>query len=174
MNKRIAIAVTAFVLIFALIGCGKKPEQPKTETAEVTETVEAVVEETEVYVPGTAKNTLSEEDFDDLAVEETQPHETESTEVKDPESEEDENRVESTVPSVPDEESVQDATESTTPAAAELTEYEKYHALSGAEQKAFVDSFASMEAFFEWYNAARAEYEDQDAVIPEDGVIKLN
>lgn len=39
------------------------------------------------------------------------------------------------------------------------SEYEAYHAMSGAEQKAYLESFESIEAFFEWYNAAAAEYE---------------
>ena len=39
------------------------------------------------------------------------------------------------------------------------TSFEQYNAMSGAEQAAFMESFDSVEAFFEWYNAAKADYE---------------
>ena len=37
--------------------------------------------------------------------------------------------------------------------------YEKYNAMSGEEQLAFFNSFASMEDFVAWYNAAKAKYD---------------
>ncbi len=39
------------------------------------------------------------------------------------------------------------------------TEYEKYLAMSGAEQQAFFESFGDPAEFFAWLNNARAEYE---------------
>lgn len=53
-------------------------------------------------------------------------------------------------------------TENTEPSgpAVQITEYEWYHALSGEEQMAYMESFGSMDAFFAWYNAAKAEYEE--------------
>lgn len=52
------------------------------------------------------------------------------------------------------------------------TEYEWYHALSGEEQEAYMESFESTAAFFKWYNAAKAEYEAQHPSIEiGDGVI---
>lgn len=174
MNKKIVILLMVVVLISTLIGCGKKPEEPETVATESTEIVETMVEETEVYVPGAAKNILSEEDFEEVTTtEETQPSNAAATEATDPESKEEDKQAEATDPSSPSEEGIQETTEATTPVTEELTEYEKYHAMSGAEQKAFTDSFGSMEAFFEWYNAARAEYEGKNAEIPEDGVIEL-
>ncbi len=53
--------------------------------------------------------------------------------------------------------------------------YEEYNAMTGDEQMAHLQRFESMEAFFAWYNAAKAEYEaNQDYIeIPDDGVIDL-
>jgi predicted negative regulator of RcsB-dependent stress response len=44
---------------------------------------------------------------------------------------------------------------------AKLT-YEEYNALSGAEQELYFNKFDSLEAFFEWYNAAKKEYDDKE------------
>ena len=38
--------------------------------------------------------------------------------------------------------------------------YEEYHAMSGEQQAAFINTFESYDAFFEWYNAAEQEYKD--------------
>lgn len=40
-----------------------------------------------------------------------------------------------------------------------LSDYQRYHNMTGEEQQAFIDNFESIEAFFEWYNAAKAEHE---------------
>ena len=37
--------------------------------------------------------------------------------------------------------------------------YEEFAAMSGTEQKAYYDTFASIEEFFAWYNEAKAAYE---------------
>lgn len=47
----------------------------------------------------------------------------------------------------------------TQPPAAELSDYETFRQLSPADQQKYMESFASVEAFFEWYNKAKAEYE---------------
>lgn len=41
----------------------------------------------------------------------------------------------------------------------EKTEYEKFQEMSASDQHAYMNSFESVDAFFEWYNAAQAEYE---------------
>lgn len=49
--------------------------------------------------------------------------------------------------------------------------YEQFMALSGAEQREFMESFDSMEAFFDWYNAVKEQYEkDHPAIDVGDGV----
>lgn len=61
---------------------------------------------------------------------------------------------------------IPDMPEVSVPAEEEMT-YEKYHAMSGDEQAAFINSFDSYEAFFEWYNAAEDKYKED--MIPIDG-----
>lgn len=39
--------------------------------------------------------------------------------------------------------------------------FEEYNALSGEEQKRYFDQFEDLDSFFEWYNAAKKEYEDK-------------
>lgn len=39
------------------------------------------------------------------------------------------------------------------------TEYERFHAMSPAEQQAFMESFESIDAFFAWYENAKAEHD---------------
>ena len=40
----------------------------------------------------------------------------------------------------------------------EITSYEKYQNMTAEEQKAFYNSFDNDDAFFEWYNNAKEEY----------------
>ena len=56
-----------------------------------------------------------------------------------------------------------------------LTDYEKYNAMTGAEQMEFINSFASIEDFFAWLHKAEAEYEaaHPDIEIGDDGVVDL-
>lgn len=46
-----------------------------------------------------------------------------------------------------------------------LLSYEEYSALSAEEQHKYYDSFDSADDFFEWYNAAREEYEKAHPAI---------
>ncbi|MDO4983936.1 MAG: hypothetical protein Q4E35_10370, partial [Eubacteriales bacterium] len=50
----------------------------------------------------------------------------------------------------------------TQPSAPEtVTQYEWFMSLSAAEKDAFMDSFGSMEAFYQWLVTAQAEYESR-------------
>lgn len=61
-----------------------------------------------------------------------------------------------------------------TPEAEEKTEYEKYIDLSGAEQQKIFESYENPQDFFDWYNAAKKEYDDKNqAIIVGDGSINL-
>ena len=48
---------------------------------------------------------------------------------------------------------------------AEPTEYEKFQSMSADEQLAYMNSFETIEKYFDWYNAAKAEYEAQIPII---------
>lgn len=45
----------------------------------------------------------------------------------------------------------------------EETTYEDYTKMSGSEQLAFIQSFESMDAFFNWYNTAKQKYDKENA-----------
>ena len=54
------------------------------------------------------------------------------------------------------------------------TEYEKYMDMSGEEQQKVFESYENPQDFFEWYNAAKAEYDEQNqAIIVDGGSINL-
>lgn len=46
-----------------------------------------------------------------------------------------------------------------------LLDYETFQAMSGAEQRAYQESFEDLDAFFEWYNAAKETYEKENPSI---------
>lgn len=144
MNKRLLSLLLAALMLLALAAC-KSEEAPAATT-------EAPVPTTFPDVPGVM---LVPDDFWDEtepAKEETVSEETEAaeqTELTEPTEEQPAETVpETSVPAEPAE------------TVAKTTEYEWFHALSGEEQEAYMDSFDSIAAFFEWYNAAKAEYEE--------------
>jgi len=72
----------------------------------------------------------------------------------------------STNSNTPEEPDIQPNTEMT---------YEEFQQLTPAQMRAFEESFESKEAFFEWYNAAKAKYEAENPTITpdENGVVDL-
>ena len=54
-------------------------------------------------------------------------------------------------------------------------DYATFKAMSAAEQRAFQESFSSLDAFFEWYNAAKEAYDKENPPIEVggDGVVTL-
>ena len=54
-------------------------------------------------------------------------------------------------------------------------DYQTFQSMTGAEQRAFQDSFESIEAFFAWYNTAKEAYEKENPSIEVggDGVVTL-
>lgn len=141
MNRRIMTMLLAAVMLLTLAACNKNGN----ETAATAESTEEII---------SAAIEIPENFFD-----QTKPAEEETVI---PEAEAaTEATAESTVPEVTEE--VPAATEETTAKptapAVTVTEYEWYNALSGEEQMAFMETFDSMAAFFDWYNAAKAEYE---------------
>ena len=149
MNKKnlmIRLLTAMLVAAFVFTGCGGKT--PATETTATTETtgVTESVSMVETTDP-TSETVVLGMDEEAAATEETQDYEN--------------------MPTVPAPEE---------PAMQDTTEYERYTAMSGEEQQAFVDSFGSMEAFFEWYNTAKEEYEasKKDVEISGDEIIDAN
>ena len=56
-------------------------------------------------------------------------------------------------------------TVTTVPEKTEDCSYEEYHAMTPEAQQKFFNKFESVEAFFVWYNAAKAKYEKDNAAI---------
>ena len=58
---------------------------------------------------------------------------------------------------------------------ATLLTYEQFQAMTGAEQFAYQSSFADLDAFFAWYNAAKETYEKENPSIEigGDGVVDM-
>ena len=141
--KRILRVLLAAMLLLALAAC-KTEEEPTITTFADVPGVAIVPEDFWDEVLATAETTVPEET--ENAVEETEK----ATEPQETEEEPSDGEQESTKPA--------DTSKPTEPAA-KVTEYEWFNALSGEEQEAYMETFDSIAAFFDWYNAAKAEYE---------------
>lgn len=129
----------------------KNPTQPSS-TKPTDPTEPSSSKPTDVTEPSPTKPTDSTEP--------TATDPTESTEKKEPETPTTE---ETTVPTEP---------EASKPSEdSGIMTYEKYCALSPAEQMAFFNTFESAEAFTNWYQNAKAEYEGQKNSVNVDGGI---
>lgn len=97
------------------------------------------------------------------------------------------NKPQSTTPTKPSEpdptqptEKNPDPTQSTTPTPQEpedtvQCEFEKYHSMSPADQRAYMEGFENIEAFFDWYNEVKADHEElHPSVDISDGKINLS
>ena len=51
------------------------------------------------------------------------------------------------------------------PSEVEVVKYEDFLKMTSAEQQKYVNSFSNMEAFFDWYNAAKKNYEKENPPI---------
>ena len=121
-------------------------EIPVTEAEQKSETNTKTDKQKENVQPTEATKSADKADPTETTapVETTEPAETtKPTEVTQPAE-----TTPATEPNVPE-----------TEAARELTEYEKYMAMSPSAQEEFFNSFGSVDAFFQWMQSAKAEYE---------------
>ena len=141
MNRRIMAMLLAAVMLLTLAACNKNENEPAATTESTGEIISAAIEIPENFFDQTKP-----------AEEETVVPETEAAA---------EVPAETTAPEVTEEapSATEETTAKPTAPAVTVTEYEWYNALSGEEQMAFMETFDSMAAFFDWYNAAKAEYE---------------
>ena len=166
-TRLVCISLAVFLL---LAGCGKKKAPVETTAATQATTAETTAEPTvtEESIPG-----LEDSIFDD----ETEPtvEETKSrTESAEP-------ATKATEPSRPVE--TTEPTETTKPAAPSeppksentvVSEYEKFQNMSASQQQEFMQTFDSLDAFFAWYNNAKAEHKAANPPIDiGDGTIDL-
>ena len=159
MKKSVLYIVFALLLI--LVACGKQSDDAAGTTAPVESAALEAVETTEeeVNIPG-----LEDSEFDDETEATEAGETTEATEAteetKADEETEPEETTKPTEATKPTEETKpQETTPPTQPSAKPQTEYERFQNMSAEEQQAHMESFGSIEAFFDWYNNAKAEYE---------------
>lgn len=175
MNRRLIAIILAACLALCLLGCNQE-EQPALENPATTEATEAT--ELEV-VPGVVVNPNGGMvDLDDTTNSTEQPSENTEAPTEQPITGQTGNEEQTTQDTTEPTEKPSEGTDATEPeggnAATGATEYERYYNMSGDEQKAFIESFGSIEAFFEWHNAAKAEYEKLHPDIEiEDGSVDL-
>lgn len=170
MNTKLISIVLLIAMLLSLCACKNKQVEADSATEAVESTEAATVEATVATEP---TETLADIDRDDV-VRETEPEVNKATII----TEEDESTEETTEEEDPSE------TEETAPletvpvedigtVVEEKTEYEKLMEMSGEEQQAFMESFESLDAFFAWLEAAKAEYEAKNPGIEigGDGII---
>lgn len=161
----VLIAGIVFIAVMSNSGTPVQsiPDTPQSNAADQpADSPNAVVTPDQPDAPQTGDEPVTGGDTVVKPNDETQPTEAAPTEQPTEKPTE-----EPTGPLIPDAPEVESVPEKDT-----LT-YQEYHALSGEEQAAFINTFASYEAFFEWYNAAEKEYNDSRIPIEEDGKIDL-
>lgn len=172
MNAKLLTLLLVSVLVLAMTACNSNtvPAADPTDATEGTLPPGVVELETPVDNPFETETTEATESTEAPVdpTEATEP-ETEPTEETTPSEE----VTEPTEETTPSEETVP-PTEGDNQGNAGTTSYEAYLNMSGDQQLAFMQSFDSMEAFFAWLNAAKAEYEAQNpGVDVGDGNIDL-
>lgn len=164
------ITIILVVLVAMMAGCKKNDstEASKASEKEVTSlATETTVMEIYDMGPGTAVDIFDSPEF------------TENTEVTEADTE----QLETTESTLEIEHGVKDENVSENPKVSEsqpertekeLTEYERYLNMSGDEQMELIQSFESVETFFNWLNNAKAEYEAANPGVKiGDGTIDL-
>lgn len=174
MNWKLITLALAILLILSLTACNSDTV-PATEPTDATEVI-LVPGVVEMEIPATNPFETEGTEGTDPTAKPENPTEATNPKTEDPKdvttpSEEATEPTEETLPS----EEVTEPTEETTPSeetvppteggnqgSAGKTAYEDYINMTGEQQLAFMQSFDSMEAFFAWLNAAKAEYEAQN------------
>ena len=183
------IAVIAVMLVIAMVGCGgtsKEDENPEITGSQQENTDPEQTLDAEIgLVDGNIfDDTDIVETQNPTTPKETEPEATQPTVTKpehlnpDEDGQEDPNQPEQD-PSEPDTTkptvTTPSATEPVQTNPGELT-YEQFRDLTPSQQQAYQETFESIEAFFEWYNAAKDAYDEANPpiLIGPDGVVDLN
>lgn len=155
--------IFAILMVFALIllcGCKAAEETPESTG--------------QVIGFGGAEDSI----FDDEGEETTAPVETQDPATEDPTEDPTEEPVESETSGATEPEP--SAPTQTEPPADDTEPdfsmtYEKFNALSAKEKREYQESFADLDAFFAWYEAEKARYEEENPpiIIGGDGQIVL-
>ncbi len=185
IKKLVVFLIVAAVACTLFVGCGEDPNPTGTtggdaiqNTTEITDPI--ITTETDATIPGGEVITYTEfesmtgsqqkdviskfesqEQFDNWYEEIKQDHNDYVETVKPPEI------INPNPTTEPTEEAgplFPEATDITVPENNEIT-YLDYHSMTAAEQKAFINTFESFDAFFEWHDAAYQAYKDSMVLI---------
>ena len=193
MKKKSGIIVLVLFIVALVVVCvyklnvtdGNYRMEFQGKDTSVVEEWETEGESTETVTPEdiekaylTPRVENSEEPEDDQSVESAPSQDVDSTEDKSENSTENKNEIEDKSEDSTENENKTEETpevsEKPSVSDKEKTEYEKYMEMSGEEQQKVFESYENPEDFFEWYNAAKAEYDKQNqAVVVEGGSINL-
>ena len=133
----------------------KEPQQTESEEPQQTEPREP--QQTEPKEPQQTEPREPQQ-TEPKEPQQTEPEEPQQTEPKEPQQTEPEEPAETKPSEVPEGE----------------IDYETFLAMEPAQQRAYMESFESMEDFFIWYNAAKEAYElEHPSIDVGDGVIDL-
>lgn len=157
--KRIIALLMVFVLVLCSQAC-KKEDQQFTQEEVITEESTAATEYIEVTTPGVVHDPNAESNISN----ETEAEEDDNQE--DPDVSEQEGSLKENSSESDQEENIADQFVKDP---SQMTEFERYNAMSGAQQQEYMESFASIEAFFAWYNNAKAEHEALNPPVIIDG-----
>ena len=159
LNKTWLCIISVILSVIFVCGCASKPTD--TGATQTQETTTVADPSTDISVPegmGVADSIFNDEAITPTATD----NETPTT------KEEDE-----TTQGASDT-TTEPAVEATTPnVAPEKMTYEAFTALTPAEQRLYQESFPNLDAFFEWYSAAKEKYEKENPPIDIDGPIDL-
>ena len=159
MNKEKCRILLALTVILCLLGCRENNPLITTDaTTTVSTTETSLVQDTSGY----GEETYGVEDEDDQETEPTiQDKEEDKTE-------------ETTAPTIGSEQegttaptvgSEQEGTTAPTQPEGSASAYKAYMDMSADEQAAFIASFDSIDAFMDWFNKAKAEYDSTEGSI---------
>ena len=157
--KKLSVLVIVVIAVFVFAACS---DVNNSELNDITDAV--TTESSEVSIP--TDSGLADSIFDNVSTpteavndsvnEATDDSTAESVE-KDDAAAENKPTTEATVPDTKPE---------------DMT-YEAFTALTPAEQRLYQESFKDLDAFFEWYSAAKEKYEQENPPIDIDGPIDL-
>ena len=177
--KKLLAVMMVFALLLALNACGKKNTEQTETNAPETEAPAILVPEENAGVDATEKNEETEaateateadtpvvdNPFGEVEGEDT-PTQPAATEPKPTEKHDNDKKPQETKPA-----GDKNPTDSTKPTEkpgsgdSDAVTYEEYMQMTATEQRDYMESFESVDAFFAWYNAAKAEYDAQNPDI---------
>ena len=168
MKIRTMLLTSIILIAVCISACGQVEteetnQEPVSVTTQPTETQWETVPGLELYDGNVDLDESSDlEEINNLTVETNVPSETANIgmepikdEKKEPGSGETTSTDSMPIETQPSDSHITQKSET----GAELTEYEKYMEMSGADQKVYMESFDSIEAFFNWLQNAKAEHE---------------